>query len=104
MRHQVRNPSAALSGLFELPWRAEHLHRLLAEGIHEGEALSLDERGRNRLSVELLKFWLIVEQVELARTTSHEQVDDILHLRRKVSRSRLHGMARLLRRGESTAA
>ena len=100
VRQQVRDPPPALAVLFELARRAEHLHRLFGESVHEREALARDQGRRNRLAVVLPQLRLVFEHVELARSARHEQVDDVLDLGRKVRRTRLHRQARFLLRPE----
>ena len=84
VRQQVRDPGAALAVLLEFPLGAQQLRRLLGERVHEGEALARHQRIGNRLAVVFLELRLVVEQFELAGPAGHEQVDDVLRLRRKV--------------------
>ena len=53
-----------------------------------------NELRRNLLTVVLLQRRLVVEQIELRRRAGHEQIDDVLGLRRKVRRLRREGPSR----------
>src|SRR5262249_1275399 len=85
---QLGHPGAALAVLLERAARPEQF-RAVAR-IHEGETLAFDERLRDRLAVELDQLRLVIEQLELARASGHEKIDDVLRLRRKMSRMRRH--------------
>src|SRR5438105_2554713 len=100
MRQEIRYPRSAAAVLLEFPPRAEDLERILLEGVHEREALASDERLRDRLAVILLQLRLVVEHLELAWTAGHEEIDDVLHLRRKVSRPGLHRLTGLIGLGK----
>jgi hypothetical protein len=54
----------------------------------EGVPLAADDFGGDRLTFDLGQFGLIVEQVELARSAGHEEVDDGLGLRSEMRRAR----------------
>ena len=56
-------------------------------GPDEGVTLVLHDLGRDRLAVELPEYRLLVEEVELARSTSHEHVNDTFRLRGEVGRA-----------------
>ena len=66
------------------PYRGELAHRtqqpgmLLGENIHECESTPLDERIRNGLASVVLKLGLKVEELELARSAGHEEIDHVL--------------------------
>src|SRR5438477_10085930 len=71
---------------------------LLAEDIHEREPTPLDERVRDRLAAVLLKLGLVVEQLELAGTAGHEQVDHALGPGREEARPGRQGIGAARRR------
>ena len=71
-----RHPGAALTALRKLPPRSEHLRNLFGERVHESKALPLDEGLRNGLTVELLQFRFVVEKLQLARASGHEEIND----------------------------
>ena len=60
---------------------------LLGEDIHEREPPALDERVRDRLAAVLLELGLVVEELELARSAGHEQVDHALGPGREMARA-----------------
>ena len=76
-----------------------------ASGPDERIALPADDRRRQRLALELRQLGLVVEQVELARRTGHEEMDDPLRLRREVRRPGRQRVRRPARpqRGERAA-
>src|SRR5207302_1012204 len=53
--------------------------------VHEGEALTLDQRLRDRLAVQFDQLRLVIEELELARAAGHEEKDDILRARRMMA-------------------
>src|SRR5207249_655692 len=57
---------------------------LLSKEIHEGKALVLDERFRDRLAVQLLKFRLVIKQLQLTGSAGHEEIDHALCFRREM--------------------
>ena len=89
MRRQVRQQlgqlGARLAVLLEREGRAEQPRRALDE--REPLPLRNELRG-NLLAVVLLQRRLVVEQIELRRRAGHEQIDDVLGLRREVRRAR----------------
>ena len=85
VRQQLRELGARLAVLLERERRAEQARRAL----DEREPLSLrNELRGNLLAVVLLQRRLVVEQIELRRRARHEQIDDVLRLRREVRRAR----------------
>src|SRR5437660_1213213 len=60
--------------------RREQLRHLLGEAVHEGEAFVLQVRFRNRLAAQLLQLGLVIEQLELAWATGHEEINHVLGL------------------------
>ena len=69
------------ANLRRLPRMQRHL---LGEGVHEGEALALEELVGAGLAVQAVELGLVVEQLQLAGAAGHEQVDDALGLRLEV--------------------
>ena len=57
---------------------------LLGENIHECESAPLDERIGDGLAAIFLKLGLKVEELELARSASHEEIDHAFGSRRKI--------------------
>ena len=78
VRQERRDPRPRFAVPGELADCPQQLGMLLGEHVHEREPAPLDERVRDRLAAILLKLGLVVEQLELARTAGHEQVDDAL--------------------------
>src|SRR3569833_4412459 len=69
----------------------------------EDKAHALDERFRNRLSIELRQLRLVIEQIHLRRAASHIEVDHPLRLRRKVQ-ARIGGSRLPLEQGSERRA
>src|SRR5436190_3378078 len=88
LREQFADPRAASAVLPELAPRAEQLRAVAA--AHECEAFALDERLRNRLTVQLDELGLVIEQFELARSAGHEEVNDVFRARLEMRRTRRH--------------
>src|SRR5207249_10978151 len=65
-----------LTALRKLPPRSEHLRNLFGERVHESKALALDVGLRNGLTIELLQLRFVVEKLELARPSGHEEIND----------------------------
>ncbi len=76
VRQEVGDLLARLAVPAEVEWRAEDL----GCALDEGEALALDDLGRNVLPVVLAQGGLVIEEVELRRRARHEQEDDLLGL------------------------
>ena len=89
MRKHLGELGARLAMAGELIARTEHG----GVGADERIALAVDDGGRERLAFELRKLGLVVEEFELRRRASHEQVDDGLGLRRVVGQARAHAGA-----------
>ena len=68
------NPGPTLSATFEFKSRCDTRKILLATR-HGRQALAFSDTVRKRLSVDLLQPRLVVEKVDVARTTGHEEVD-----------------------------
>ncbi len=100
VRHQFRKPEAVTAVLLEFSPGGEQLRRLLRKGVHEGEALAFQQRFRGRLAVPFLQFRLVIEQLELARCSGHEEIDDPVDPRRKVARLRRGHRAARQHRGQ----
>ena len=84
MRQQFRELGARLAVLLERERRSEQPRR----SLDEREPLAFrDELRRNLLAVVLLQRRLVVEQIELRRRAGHEQINDVLRLRREVRRA-----------------
>ncbi len=56
----------------------QQLGMLFREDVHERESAALDERVGDRLAAIFLKLRLVVEELELAGTAGHEQIDHAL--------------------------
>ena len=85
MRQQLGQLRSRLAVSLERERRPEQPRRAL----DEGEALALrNELRRDLLAVELLQRRLVVEEIELRRRAGHEEIDDLLRLRREVRRAR----------------
>ena len=76
---QFAHPGSALSVLGELVGRPDERKARLVAG-HAGEALTLANRFRKFLAVFPVEAWFMVEQVDLRRTTSLEEINDALGL------------------------
>jgi hypothetical protein len=74
MRKQLAQRHPALPIAIEFPGGAEQRFR----AFEEGEPLTLHEALRWLLATEFGQLWLILEELELARPTSHEEKDDVL--------------------------
>src|SRR5439155_9024800 len=84
MREHLAEREAALADALEFALAAH-------EGFvafEEGETLTFKKTFGRRLAVELAELGLVVEQLQLARRAGHEEVDDVLDLRREVALSR----------------
>src|SRR5205809_5064406 len=88
VREQFADPGAASAVLPELAPRAEQLRAVAA--AHEREAFALDERLRNRLTVQLDESGFVIEEFELARSAGHEEVNDVFRARLEMRRTRRH--------------
>src|SRR5207248_3809716 len=60
--------------------------------------ISLDERLRNRLAVQLDESGFVIEEFELARSACHEEVNDVFRSRLEMRRTRRHGIGDGFRR------
>ena len=72
--------------------------------VHERETFALDEGGRDGLAVELDEARLVVEKIDLAGATGHEEKDDVLGLGGEHGRARRHGIRRGSGGGEPALA
>ena len=88
VREQFADPGAAPAVLPELAPRAEQLRAVAA--AHECEAFALDERLRNRLTVQLDESGFVIEKFELAGSACHEEVNDVFRARLEMRRTRRH--------------
>src|SRR5439155_3789321 len=88
LREQFADPGAASAVLPELAPRAEQLGAVAA--AHEREAFALDERLRNRLTVQLDESGFVIEQFKLARPAGHEEVNDVFRARLEMRRTWRH--------------
>ena len=94
VRQQLRQLGAGLAVLAERERRAEQTRR----PFDEREPLPFrDEFRGDLLAVVLLQRRLAVEQVELRRRARHEEIDDVLRLRREVRRARRQRVVAFLR-------
>ena len=96
-RQERRDPCPRLAVPRELADRPQQLGMLLGENIHECESTPLDERIGDRLAAVLLKLGLVVEELELARSAGHEEIDHALGPRGEMagtSRERVGARAR----------
>ena len=72
VRQQLRDFQAGLTVLVKFPWAAKQLARLLGAGQIGSDLVEIP------LAVQLVQFRLRVQEIHLARTPLHEQLDDSL--------------------------
>ena len=87
MREQLAHPRPALPVLREPILGRDHRERRLPRG-HAGQPLSPPDRRGQLLTMPPFQSRLVIEQVHLRRSAVHEQIDDVLGLRREVPRRR----------------
>ena len=84
VRQHFAERQAALADALELALAA---HQRFVP-LEERKTLAFEQALGRRLAVQLAELGLVVEQFKLARRTGHEQVDDVLHLARKMAGAR----------------
>src|SRR3972149_6135636 len=78
---ELRKLGAGISVSLEGVRGAQHF----GNALDEGESLAFQQRVGTVLSVELLELWLGIEKIEMRRSAGHEEVNDALRLRGKMS-------------------
>jgi hypothetical protein len=81
MWKQVRHIHSAFSVFLKSAGTAEKARRFF---LREGKFHPLEERVGHRLSVELVQLWFGIEEIHLAGTALHEEVDAAFCLGSKV--------------------
>src|SRR5437868_3120711 len=79
MRKEVTDPFSALAVLFELPFRPDYAAFFALAAAAEGG-------DRHGFAVQRIERRLVIEGIDLAWATVHEEENDALCLRRKVRR------------------
>ena len=97
VREEFTHPRAGPAVLFELAPSAEEVGAMTA--AHEREAFPFDKRLGNRLAVQFGEFRLVIEQLELARASGHEQINDAPGARLEMGRVWRHRIGRCTGRG-----
>ena len=72
-------PLSALSGFFKIEGGTGNREGSLAGG-HPSFALPVEDRFGDILAMELCELWLVIEEVDLRRPATLEEVDDTLCL------------------------
>ena len=81
VREDVGEFHARLAPLLEFEGATTGLEDRILE---LGDLLTLGERFRERLVVEFLEDWFVVEELQVGRTAGHAEEDDSLGLHRQV--------------------
>ena len=68
---------ARLAVRFELPFRTQKPGLLFGEEVHESEALVLQEGIGKWLAVQFPELRLVVEEIQLAGSSHHVEIDDV---------------------------
>ena len=104
VRQEGRYPGPRLAVPCKLAHRPQELGMFFGKDIHERESAALDERIGDGLAAVFLELRLVIEKLELAGPSGHEEINHALGTRRVDGRDGPRaGLPRLLEHGSARA-